>query len=103
MLPSSTAPVIRVVSVDGIAVPAQPRGSLAPVDVTINTAAEVVIALEGQRIPSGAVVDITVVNETEGLQMVLGVALEGTLERSTATTSLMIPAGFSRIYTRARW
>ena len=44
-------PQLRIVSVGGQAVPANPKGTFNPVDVTINTTQVVGIQLEGRNIP----------------------------------------------------
>jgi hypothetical protein len=70
LLPTSPQPQIRVVSVGGQAVPANPRGSFNPVDVTINTTQAVAIQLEGRNIPLGTPITLIVANESEGSQVV---------------------------------
>ena len=95
--------MLRIVSVGGVAVPAHPQGSFTPVDVTIDTAQAVVIALEGQNIPPGTTIDVTVVNETEGSHVVSSSPLSGTAQLSTANANVVIPSGFSRLFTHAKW
>jgi hypothetical protein len=89
--------------VGGQAVPATPRGSFNPVDVTINTTQAVAIQLEGRNIPPGTSITLIVANETEGSQTVSSSPLAGTAELSTANATVTIPAGFSRIFSHATW
>lgn len=103
LLPTSPQPNLRVVSVGGQTISANPKGSFDPVDVTISTAQAVTIALEGKNIPTGTTVNVTVVNETEGSQVITSSPLTGTVTLSTASVNVTIPAGFSRIFTRATW
>lgn len=100
ILPNVPQPNIRVASVDGQVVSATPRGSFDPVDVTIDNAASIEIVVEGRNIPLGTMVTVTILNETEGLQVVTSGPLAGTIDLSTATVTANMPAGFSRIYTR---
>lgn len=103
LLLTSPQPKVRVTSVGGQAISANPKGSFDPVDVTISTAQAVTIALEGKNIPTGTTVAVTVVNETESSQVVTSSPLSGAVELSTASANVTIPAGFSRIFTRATW
>jgi len=84
-------------------VPATPQGLFDPVDVTLNEAAAVQIDLAAQQIPLGTTVKVTVINEVGGSQVGTSSPLTGTLENSTGNVTLTIPAGFSRIYTDAKW
>jgi hypothetical protein len=61
------------------------------------------IQLEGQNIPLGTTVTVTVVNESEELVQVLSSPLAGTEALSTASATVIISPGFSQIFTRARW
>ena len=103
LLPTGPQPQLRVVSVGGQAVPAHPRGAFNPADVTLATAQAVAIQLEGQNIPPGTPVTVTVANETEGSQVVASPPLAGTAALSTATVTVTLPAGFSQIFSHATW
>ena len=92
-----------MVSVDGQPVPLVPLGSFNPTDVTIDNSATVDIVLEGNNIPVGTTVTVTIVNETEGLKIITSGLLAGTLNLSQATATATIGAGFSRIYTNAKF
>jgi hypothetical protein len=103
LLPTGPLPQLRLVSVGGQAVPANPRGAFNPADVTINTTQMVDIQLEGRNIPPGTPITVTVANETEGTQVVASPPLAGTVALSTATVTVTVPAGFSRIFSHATW
>lgn len=103
LLPTEPLPQLRVVSVDGQAVPAHPRGAFNPADVTLNTTQAVAIQLEGRNIPPGTPITVTVANETEGSQVVVSPPLAGTAALSTATVTVTVPAGFSQIFSHATW
>lgn len=103
LLPPADAPSLSISSIDGVAAPAFPQGLFNPVDVTIDNAQAVDIVISAKNIPLGTVVNVTVVNETEGATSVTSTPLAGTLEASTATASVTIPAGFSQVFTDADW
>jgi hypothetical protein len=103
LLPTGPLPQLRVVSVGGQTVPAHPRGTFNPADVTLNTAQAVAIQLEGRNIPPGTPITVTVANETEGTQVVASPPLAGTAALSTATVTVTVPAGFSQIFSHATW
>jgi len=100
---SANAPTVRVVSVDGEAVPANPTGSFVLPDVTISDGGPVVIAIEAHNIPLGTAVSLKLVPETGAPVTAFSDALAGTFESSTATASATVPAGFSRFYVQASW
>jgi hypothetical protein len=103
LFPSTATPNLSITSIGGIAVPATPRGLFNPVDVSIDNAEAVVIAIAATNIPLGTVVNVTVLNETEGATSVSSTPLDGTLASSNATASMIIRSGFSRFYTDADW
>lgn len=103
ILPTSGAPTIKVVSIAGNPVAANPRGLFSPVDVTIDTAINADIVLDGANIPLGTTVEVTVWNQTQGTTVVASVPLAGTLANSSATATVLIPAGFSLVYTHVKW
>jgi hypothetical protein len=101
-LPAST-PSVRAVSVAGVPVPPNPTGSFEIPDVTINDGAAITIAVEARYVPVGTVVRLHLFSENEGDQIVDSPPLQGTLEHSTATVSVVVPPGFSRGFVRAVW
>lgn len=96
----SPAP-IRIVRVGGSAVPGLPRASFANPDVTINSAQPVTVEIEASKVTPGTVVRLTIVNETEPLQVVESTPLTGTLESSTASAQVTFHSGFTRIFVQA--
>ena len=103
LFPSGAAPRIRVESVNGVPAPSSPRGNFNPVDIEINTPLTADVVLRGENIPLGTTVTLTVFNETEGASVIQSPTLIGTHDSSTVTVSVKFPAGFSRIFTHARW
>lgn len=103
LLPTQTFPFLRVASIDGQNVPTNPRASLPDVDITLDTAQDVDIVVAAQNIPLGTQVTLVVINETLGLTNYQTTGLAGSLENSTATAQVTVPAGYTRIYTRANW
>ena len=96
-------PVIRVTTVGGQAVPAKPRASFESTDITLDAATDVQIGLEAHYVPIGTPVSVSVSNETEGLITADSSPLAGTIESSTASITIRIPPGYSRIFTHAEW
>jgi hypothetical protein len=92
---------IRIVRVGGSAVPGQPRATFTNPDVTLDSAQPVTVDIEASNVPPGTVVRLTVVNETDQLQVVDSTPLTGTLQASTATAQVTFPPGFTRIFLQA--
>lgn len=101
-LPASPS-TVRVATIGGIAVPANPSGSFIVPDVAINTSAPVTFAIEAKGIPLGTVVKLYVYSEDGADQILNSTPLAGTVQASTATASAVIPTGFSRGLIRASW
>jgi hypothetical protein len=104
-LPTSS---VRVVKVNGIALPPNPSASFTLPDVTINQSQAVTIEIEAKNIPIGTIVNLEVFAENpSNLAVVNEVAastpLGGTVALSTATASFTFPPGFSRCFVRATW
>lgn len=99
----ASAPAVRIVSIDGVAVPANPTASFIVPDVTLDDAATVTIQLAGSKVPVGTIVHLTLTPETGPTQIVDSTPLAGTFESSTATASVTIPHGFSRFSVQASW
>jgi hypothetical protein len=102
-LPATAAPSVRAVSVAGVAVPALPNGSFEVPDVVISAGGAATVAIEARFVPPGTVVKVHLFTENVGDQIVDSTPLQGTLELSTATASVVIPSGFSRGFVRAVW
>lgn len=103
ILPPANAPRVRISSVAGQAAPANPLGSYAPADVVINESGPATIEVEASYVPLGTVVHLTLRSEEGDLLEVDTSPLSGTLEASTASASVTIPAGFSRFNVTATW
>jgi hypothetical protein len=84
-------------------VPAVPTGSFATPDVTINSASAVTLNIEARNIPIGTVIKLNVFSENSADQIVDSTPLAGTFAQSTATASVTVPSGYSRMYVRATW
>ena len=101
-LPPALQPV-KVTSVGGVAVPANPTGGFFPADLAINEAGLTTVELAAQGIPPGTVVQLTMWSETGGRMTVDTDPLVGTLESSTTSVDISIPSGFSRFFVQAEW
>jgi hypothetical protein len=102
-LPTSDFPKVRVVSVDGVAVPSNPTGSFIIPDTVINKGTPVTFQIAAENIPVGNTVVLQMFSETGANQFVTSTALTGTLANSTATAMATVPGGFSRCTVRATW
>jgi hypothetical protein len=102
-VPPTPAPFVRAVSVAGVPVPTRPNGSFEVPDVIINEGGTAAIAIEARFVPPGTIVRVHLFTENAGDQIVDSTPLQGTLEQSTATASVVFPSGFSRGFVRAVW
>lgn len=102
-LPSGGPPVVSVVSVAGVAIPASPTGSFQIPDGTINQSTPAAVVIQASNIPVGTVPTLYIFSESGPDMTVQAPALTGTLASSTATVSVTFPPGFSRGYVRAAW
>lgn len=99
----TTAPAIRVVRIDGVAVIADPSGSFTIPDVTIDAGGSVTIEIEASGIPPGTVIDLILDPETGDSVTATSSPLAGTVAASTATATVTFASGFSRIFVKASW
>jgi hypothetical protein len=97
------APAVRVVSIGGVPVPANPAGSFVTPDVTINAPTAVTLAIEARFIPLGTVLHLKLIPETGSAIDVDSTPLAGTLEQSTATATATFPHGFTLVFVQASW
>jgi len=89
-------PVIRIVTVAGIAPPVQPNGSLQgspDIILPTNQANPVNVSLSASNIPLGTTLQITLTPENGARTVVQSTALSGTLAASTASASVSVPDG----------
>jgi hypothetical protein len=104
-LPPSTAAtaMVNVTSVNGVAVPANPGGSIAFPDVAFSSAGAVTVAIAASNVPVGTVVTLTLIPEIGNIVTATCAALAGTVASSTSTCSATFPAGSSLLYAMASW
>jgi hypothetical protein len=96
----SNSPIIRIVTVAGIAPPNQPNGSLQggpDIILPANQSNPVSVALSAANIPLGTTLQVTVTPENGARIVTQSTALSGTLAASTATASIAVPDGISVI------
>jgi hypothetical protein len=87
------APTLQITSVGGVAVPANPTGSLLAPDVVLpgTTANPVTVNISAANVPVGTVLAVTVVGFMGASTSTSSTALSGTLGASTATASVTVP------------
>ena len=101
-LPSAPSSV-RVVSIAGVPVPANPSGSFELPDVTIQEGAATIVEIEARNVPPGTAVSLHLFSLGGDDQVVESEPLAGTPEISTTTASVVFPPGFTRGFARAVW
>jgi len=99
---ASDAPV-RIVSIAGVAVPANASGGTSPADIVFNQSGPVSVAIEAKGVPVGTLVQVSMITDTGDIITVDSTALAGSLTLSTATATVTIPYGFNRFMLRANW
>ncbi len=95
-------PVLRVVSINGVAVPTSPKFDYASPDVVINSTSPVPVVLAGQNIPVGTTITVFLTTDT-GADITTAATLSGTPANSTATVNVTLPLGTARLIARAIW
>jgi hypothetical protein len=103
LFPPASAPAVRIVSIAGVTVPANPTASFVAPDVTLDNTTTATIQLAGSKVPVGTIVHLTLTPETGAIVNVDSTPLAGTFDSSTATASVTIPHGFSRFSVQASW
>jgi hypothetical protein len=102
-LPTAVSSV-KVVSVNGIAAPADITASYLAPDFTVSTASTVSINISAQYIPVGTVVNLYLTSEQGNDSTVTCAALAGTLMSSTATCAgASFPQGLTITEIKAVW
>ena len=99
----TTAPSVRVVSVNDVPVRSDPTGSFEIPDVTIDRGTASTVLIEARNVPLGTIVKLHLFPESAADQIVDSPPLQGTAELSTTTISVVIPTGLSRGFVRAVW
>jgi hypothetical protein len=91
-------PQLKIKTVAGINSPASPKGSFqAAPDITVAATQSnpVTVELEGVRVPTGTLVQVTVIPEAGLRTSVESSALAGTFDLSTGTAQVTLPTGMS--------
>ena len=103
-VPSPTAqPAVRVTSIGGINVAANPTGSFITPDVVLNNPNPVTVSIQANNVPVGTVLQLYLFSEV-GTDVVLNTApLAGTLQISTATVQATFQPGYPRGFVRGNW
>lgn len=99
----ATAPLIKVTTIGTVTVSSDPTGSLVTPDATVNVSAPVTITIEARNIPLGTVLKLKLMPQTGTPIEVDTTPLTGTVQASTATVSVTLPAGFSHLFVKASW
>ncbi len=102
-LPAGPNPSIRIASIAGIPIPANPTGSFTVPDAAINTSSAVPVVIEARNIPAGTIVKLRLFSEQGPDQILDTSPLAGTSAISTGTASAVFPSGYSRGFVRATW
>lgn len=100
IVPATTGSNVKVRSIAGIQVNANPFSFP---DISINTGSAVPVVIEGRQIPPGTQARLHVFSENGAADQTFTVALQGTLDLTTATVNVTFPTGPSRGYVRATW
>ena len=103
VLPPAGGPRVRVVSVDGVALPPNPGGSYPLADVVVDESGPVTFAIEAENIPLGTLVQLMMFSEAHVTAVIDSTPLAGTLASSTATATATLPSGVSRFTVQANW
>lgn len=93
--------LLKVLTVAGIAVNANPTGSFLLPDVTINSGDNVPLVIETENVPAGTVITLQIFAENGPIQTVNFPALAGAGPKRNATASVKFLTGFSRGFVRA--
>lgn len=103
--PASTAPTVRVTTLNGVAVPPDPNADMIspPGDVSLTAASSVPLLLEAVNVPSNATVTVRVVFKSGQDYAVPATFVSGTTALSTwsATLTALPDAGFAAIQATA--
>ena len=94
---------LRVVSIGGTPVPSNPAGSFDIPDVLLDASTAVPVVVEARNVAIGTLVSLQIFSEGGPDQTTEMSPLEGMFELSTASTSVVLPPGYSRGLVRASW
>jgi hypothetical protein len=96
-------PTLRLTAMNGAPLPARPAALFSAADVEIDTAEPVTLGIEARHVPPGTIVRVLLLNETSYVATVDSGPLVGTLELSTASITVNVDQGFSRVLAHALW
>lgn len=102
-IPLVAPSVIKVVSINGVTVPANPGYQYSTPDVTTNASGAVPVVIQATNIPVSTPVTVFLTSETGADVATSSVNLTGTTASSTATINVTLPQGVSRLLARALW
>jgi hypothetical protein len=100
-VPTATSPKVKVLSVNGVAVAANPNGYFTVPDVTINSSTAVPVIIEADNIPKGTVITMQVFSENGPTQPITFPALAGAGPNFQVSANVAFPTGFSRGFIQA--
>jgi hypothetical protein len=101
-VPTAAPPAVTVIQIADKPL-ANPKGEFTPADVTVNASGPIEIQIRARGVPVGTIAKVFLFS-LEGLdQEISSTPLSGTLQDSTATATVTLPAGFTRGYVRAKW
>lgn len=98
-LPTLPPPVIKVDSINGVTINANPFSFP---DTRINTGSPVPVVVKATNLPIGATVTLYLLSDTQANQAI-PVTLTGTTQASSATINVTFAPGGSRGFVKAKW
>ena len=98
-LPTVPPPVIKVDSISGVTINANPFSFP---DTTINTGSPVPVVIKATNLPTGATVTLYLLSDTAANQAI-PVTLAGTTQTSSGTVNVTFPSGGTRGFVKASW
>jgi hypothetical protein len=96
-LPTVPPPVIKVDSISGVTINANPFSFP---DTTINTGSPVPVVIKATNLPTAATVKLYLLSDTSANQ-VIPVTLVGTIQTSSGTVNVTFPSGGTRGFVKA--
>lgn len=98
-LPTAPPPVIKVDSISGVTINANPFSFP---DTTINTGSPVPVVIKATNLPAGATVTLYLLSDTAANQAI-PVTLAGNTQASSGTVNVTFPSGGTRGFVKASW
>lgn len=100
--PAANAPVARVVSVDAVSAPSDPRAPLvAGADVAIQNSNQVAVLIETQNFPIEGVVQLNITPKFGNRTTATATRLSGDINQATWRVQTTLPQGFVTLQARA--